>query len=250
MASERKSTADPARSLAILWRTREPTSRSSGPGLSVDRIVRAAIAIADAEGLDALTMRRVAEALGVGTMSVYTYVPGKAELLDLMMDAAYAAMPRPDRSGWRWRDRVAAIAEDNRSLFEQHPWAAEVSTARPPLGPGLMGKYEHELTAFEDMALDDVTRDDCLTHLLAFVQGWARSAADTRAAQTESAMSDRQWWQANAPLLEKVFDAEQYPTAVRVGSAAGDAHGTAYDAEHAYEFGLARVLDSFEALVG
>ena len=113
-----------------------------------------------------------------------------------------------------------------------------------------MGKYEHELTAFEDMGLGDVTRDACLTHLLAFVQGWARSAADTRAAQTESAMSDRQWWQANAPLLEKVFDAERYPTAVRVGSAAGEAHGTAYDAEHAYEFGLARVLDSFEALVG
>lgn len=159
-------------------------------------------------------------------------------------------MPRPDTAGRPWRERVAAVAEENRALFERHPWAAEVSTARPPLGPGLMGEYEHELAAFDDTGLDDVARDDCLTHLLAFVQAWARSAANTRAAQAESAMSDRQWWQANAPLLEKVFDAEKYPTAVRVGSAAGEAHGAAYDADHAYEFGLARVLDSFETLVG
>ena len=256
MPAERTSAGDPAQTLRLLWRIGEDASATPGSrrgprrALSVDAVVAVAMALADAEGLEAVTIRRVAQELGVVPMSLYTYVPGKAELLDLMMDAAYAAMPRPDRSGWGWRDRVAAIAEDNRALFEQHPWAAEVSTARPPLGPGLMGKYEHELTAFEDMGLGDVTRDACLTHLLAFVQGWARSAADTRAAQTESAMSDRQWWQANAPLLEKVFDAERYPTAVRVGSAAGEAHGTAYDAEHAYEFGLARVLDSFEALVG
>jgi AcrR family transcriptional regulator len=254
--TERTSAGDPAQTLRLLWRAEDDPAATAGPrrgprrALSVDAVVAAAMALADAEGLEAVTIRRVAQELGVVPMSLYTYVPGKAELLDLMMDAAYAAMPRPGRVGWGWRDRVTAVAEDNRALFEQHPWAAEVSTARPPLGPGLMGKYEYELTAFEDMGLDDVTRDDCLTHLLVFVQGWARVAADTRAARAESAMSDRQWWQANAPLLEKVFDAEQYPTAVRVRPAAGDAHGTAYDADHVYEFGLARVLDSFEALVG
>lgn len=86
-------------------------------------------------------------------------------------------MPRPDTAGRPWRERVAAVAEENRALFERHPWAAEVSTARPPLGPGLMGEYEHELAAFDDTGLDDVARDDCLTHLLALVQAWARSAA-------------------------------------------------------------------------
>ena len=255
MPTERTSAGDPAHTLRLLWRAAEdpatPPAPRRGPrrALSVDAVLAAATALADAEGLEAVTIRRVAQELGVVPMSLYTYVPGKAELLDLMMDAAYDAMPRPDTAGEPWRARVKAIAEENRALFEAHPWAAEVSTARPPLGPGLMAKYEHELTAFEDTGLGDVETDDCLTHLLGFVQGWARSAADTRAAQAESAMSDQQWWQANAPLLEKVFDAEKYPNAVRVGSAAGEAHGAAYDADHAYEFGLERVLDSFEALI-
>ncbi|MEY9863165.1 AcrR family transcriptional regulator [Catenulispora sp. GAS73] len=255
MPTERTSAGDPAHTLRVLWRTGEDPAATAAPrrgprrALSVEAVVATATALADAEGLEAVTIRRVAQELGVVPMSLYTYVPGKAELLDLMMDTAYAAMPRPQTAGRPWRERVRAIAEENRELFERHPWAAEVSTARPPLGPGLMAKYEHELTAFQDMGLSDVQTDDCLTHLLGFVQGWARSAADTRAAQVDSAMSDRQWWQANAPLLEKVFDAEKYPTAVRVGSAAGEAHGAAYDPDHAYEFGLERVLDSFQALV-
>jgi AcrR family transcriptional regulator len=78
-------------------------------------------------------MRRVAQALGVVPMTLYTYVPGKAELLDLMLDAAYAGMPRTDTRGQPWRQRLAAIAAE-------HPWAATISTIRPPLGPGQMAK--------------------------------------------------------------------------------------------------------------
>jgi hypothetical protein len=63
-------------------------------------------------------------------------------------------------------------------------------------------------------------------------------------------MTDDEWWSANAPLLEKVFDAERYPTAARVGEAAAEAYGAAYDPEHAFEFGLQRVLDGIEAFVG
>jgi len=253
--TERTSAGDPAQTLRLLWRaTEEPPAASQprrGPrrGLSADAVVAAAIALADAEGLEAVTIRHVAQELGVVPMSLYTYVPGKAELLDLMMDAAYTEMSRADTAGRPWRERVSAVAEENRALFERHPWAAEVSTARPPLGPGLMAKYEHELSAFDGLGLGDVEIDDCLTHLLGFVQGWARAAADARAAQIDSALTDRQWWQANAPLLERVFDAEKFPTAVRVGSAAGEAHGSAYDPDHAYTFGLGRVLDSFEVLV-
>jgi AcrR family transcriptional regulator len=79
-------------------------------------VVEAATAIADAEGLDAVTMRRVAKELGVVPMTLYTYVPGKAELLDLMLDAAYARMPRTGTTGQPWRQRVTAIAEENKAL--------------------------------------------------------------------------------------------------------------------------------------
>jgi hypothetical protein len=112
-----------------------------------------------------------------------------------------------------------------------------------------MSKYEHELSALDGLGLSDVEMDDCLTHLLTFVQASARAAADARAAQHDSAMNDQQWWEANAPLLARVLDENAYPTAVRVGAAAGAAHGSAHDPDHAYVFGLQRALDAFAALI-
>lgn len=249
MATERTSAGDPARTLQLLWRATTDSPRGPRRGLSVDAVVEAATALADAEGLAAVTMRRVAQTLGVVPMTLYTYVPGKAELIDLMLDAAYAAMPRVNTSGQPWRDRVTAIADANKALFEQHPWAAAVSTTRPPLGPGQLAKYDHELSALDGLGLDDVMMDDCLTYLLAFIQASARAAADARAAQQDSAMDDQAWWNANAPLLAEVVNEQTYPTAVRVGSAAGEAHGSAYDPDHAYAFGLQRVLDSLSTLI-
>jgi AcrR family transcriptional regulator len=249
VATERTGAGDPARTLQLLWRDTASPRRGPRQGLSIDAVIDAATELADAEGLDAVTMRRVAQVLGVATMTLYTYVPGKAELLDLMLDAAYARMPRTDPTGRPWRQRLTTIAEENRRLFEAHPWAATVSTARPSLGPGQMAKYEHELSALEGLGLDDVEMDAALTYLLTFVQAWARSAADARAAVRDSAMTDEQWWAANEPLLARVFDTSAYPIAARVGSAVGAAHGAAYSPEHAYDFGLRRLLDGLATLV-
>jgi AcrR family transcriptional regulator len=246
----RSGSDDPARTLQLLWRVpgAVPT-RGPKQGLTVDAIVRFATAIGDAEGIEAVTMRRLAQALGIAPMSIYTYVPGKAELLDLMLDAAYTAMSRRDTSGWSWQRRLTAIAEENRELFESHPWAATISTSRPPLGPGLMAKYEHELSALDGLGLSDIEMDAALTYVLGFVQGWARTAADARATQDDSGMNDEQWWAANAPLLAQILDTDTYPTAARVGSAAGAAQRGAYSAAHAFEFGWARVLDGLAALI-
>ena len=158
--------------------------------MTVDQVIAAATALADAEGLDAVTMRRVASRLGVVPMTLYTYMPGKAELLDLMLDAAYQEMPRADTTGQPWQQRVTAIAAENRALFQAHPWAAAISTTRPPLGPGLMAKYEHELAAFDGLGLDGIQMDAALTHLLTFVQAWAQAAASAQAERGESAMDD------------------------------------------------------------
>ncbi|NYV73980.1 TetR/AcrR family transcriptional regulator [Streptomyces sp. UH6] len=258
MPTERTSAGDPASTLRLLWRDAlgdpgadAPATTRRGPrrALSVDAVLDMATRIADAEGLEALTMRRVAGDLGVVPMTLYTYVPGKAELLDLMLDAAYARMPRTGTAGRPWRDRVSAVADENRALFTRHPWAATVSTVRPPLGPGQMAKYEHELSAFDGLGLDDVTMDDCLTHLLTFVQANARTAADARAARGDAGMDDQEWWEANAPLLARVLDPAAYPLASRVGTTVGETHGSALDPDHAYAFGLLRVLDSFAALI-
>jgi AcrR family transcriptional regulator len=183
MPTEHSSGGDPARTLQLLWREPGPADSRRGPrqGLSADRVAAAGIALADRDGLGAVTMRAVARALGVVPMSLYTYVPGKAELLDLMLDTVYRQMPRGDLSGMPWRERLAAVAHENRDLFTRHPWIAGVSTSRPPLGPGLMAKYEHELQAFEGLGLDDVEMDAALTFLLGFVQATVRSAAEAAA---------------------------------------------------------------------
>jgi len=251
MPTEHSSAGDPARTLQLLWRDPGGADSRRGPrqSLSVERVAAAAIALADGDGLGSVTMRAIARVLGVVPMSLYTYVPGKAELLDLMLDTVYRQMLRGDLSGMPWRERLAAVAQENRDLFTRHPWIAEVSTCRPPLGPGLMAKYEHELQAFEGLGLDDVEMDAALTFLLGFVEAAARSAAEANAARQDSAISEEQWWAANAPLLAQVFDEAKYPTASRVGAAAGAAHGAAYDPDHAYTFGLQRVIDGLGALI-
>src|ERR687886_547828 len=110
-----------------------------------------------------------------------------------------------------WREGAAAVADDALALHLAHPWLADVSTLRPTLGPGAIGKYEHELAAFEGLGLTDVQMDDCLTYLLGFVHVAARAFVDAAAAQQESATDDAGWWAAAGPLLARVLDPAAYP---------------------------------------
>ena len=249
MTIDRSGAGDPDRTLALLWRRPHEPRRGPRPTLTVDRVVDTAIELADVDGLSAVTMRRLARMVDVAPMTLYTYVPGKAELLDLMLDAVYARMPLADTTGRSWRERLAAVADENRALCAVHPWVAAVSTGRPPLGPGQVTKYEHELRALDGQGLSDVELDAALAHLLAFVRAHARDAADALTARRESRMDEEQWWAANAPLLAQVLDEAAYPTAVRVGTAAGRAHGGTWSADHAWAFGLGMLLDGIAALV-
>ena len=248
MAKERSGAGDPVRTLELLWREpgQGPAGGRRGPrqGLTVDAVVAAAIALADEEGAAALTMRALAQRLGVTPMSVYTYVPGKAELLDLMLDEAYRTMRRREPSGQEpWQLKVTRIADDNRDLLERHPWIADLAGTRPPLGPGVIGKYEHELAAFDGIGLTDAEMDAALTHLLGFVQANALAAADV--AEHQRHRSDDEWWALVGPLLERAMDPERYPLAGRVGAAVG-----AFDPEAVWDFGLRCVLDGLARRIG
>ncbi len=213
-------------------------------------VVAAGISLADESGLEALTMRAIADRLAVSPMSLYTYVPGKAELLDLMLDSVYRAMQRPPLPGSEeWRQGLSLIADQNRTLFQEHPWAARISTSRPPLGPGMMAKYEYELGPFDGLGLSDLEIDASLTYLLAFVQAAALAAQDAKNIAGESGVDDPSWWSEVGPLLERFVSAQDYPLASRVGTAAGLEQNAAYEPELAYSFGLARVLDGLGALI-
>lgn len=238
---------DPARTLALLWRA--PEHRSRKPGLGADEIVRAGIALADEAGLAALSMRGVAERLGAGTMSLYTYVPGKDDLIDVMLDTVYGETEAPGPELTGWRDRLEHVARQNWELHRRHPWSLEIATARPVLGPQETAKYERELRTIDGIGLTEVEMDSVLSLVLGHARTAARGALEAADAERRTGLTDEQWWQAHAPLLARLLDPERFPTAAKVGSAAGSAHGAAGSAEHHFEFGLARVLDGIDVLI-
>jgi AcrR family transcriptional regulator len=254
MATEFTGIGDPARSMELLWRTAPGAGRRPGPrpSLDVDRVVAAAVRLADAEGLGALSMRRVAADLGVAVMTLYGHVPGKGELVDLMLDSVLAEL-YPDEDGVTgddWRARLEAVARANWDLFLRHPWALHLATGRPPLGPHLMRKYEVELRAVDGLGLTEVEMDLLVTLVNDFVKGTVGGVSEKAAAEQASGVSEDQWWTAMAPHVERFFDAERFPTAARVGPAAGEELQAASSPARSFEFGLARLLDGVGVLVG
>ncbi|MGY1813825.1 TetR/AcrR family transcriptional regulator [Blastococcus sp. SYSU D00820] len=248
MATE-SSAGDPARSMALLWRAPGEAGPRPGPrsALGVDRIVAAAVDLADREGLAAVTMRRLAAGLGVGAMTLYTHVPGKGELVDLMYDTVLGEV-YPEPPAGDWRARLTAVARANWDLYVRHPWAASLGTGRPILGPNLMRKYDLELAAVDGLGLSEVDMELVITLVGAFVRGTVTGLHEKIAAEQQSGLTEAEWWAATEPHIERVFDAERYPTAARVGPVSGPELG-AYAPERSFEFGLARVLDGIAVMV-
>ncbi|EOD67578.1 TetR/AcrR family transcriptional regulator C-terminal domain-containing protein [Amycolatopsis vancoresmycina] len=241
---------DPRRAIELLWGVPGAPRRGPKPKLTTADVVQAAVALADADDIEAVTMRRVADHLGVSPMSLYTYVPGRAELLDLMIDHAHGELTAPE-PGLGWRAALTAIAEDQWALFHRHPWLLQVTTSRSALGPHSFAKYERELSAVEGIGLDDVEMDAVAGLVTGLVRTTARSSLDNARLVRASGLTDAQWWERAAPVLAGIpaADAAHYPIASRVGQAAGEAHNAAENPAHAFRFGLARVLDGIEALV-
>lgn len=255
MATAFTGTGDPARSMALLWRDRAPAApaaprRGPRPGLDVDRVVAAAVALADAEGLAALSMRRVAAELGVAAMTLYTHVPGKGELVDLMLDEVLGELyPAGPAVGAGWRAALTAVARANWDLFVRHPWALHVATGRPPLGPNLMAKYECELRAVDGLGLSELQMDLLVRLVNDLVKGTVGGVQEKVSAERATGTTEREWWAATAPYLDRVFDPARFPTVARVGPVAGEALQAAYDPERSFAFGLDRLLDGIEVLV-
>ncbi|NDU77795.1 TetR family transcriptional regulator [Actinomadura sp. DSM 109109] len=245
--TEYSGAGDPKRTLELLWGVRERPRRGPKPRLTAEEIVRAAIRLADAEGLDGLSIRRIAEELGVSPMSIYTYVPGKAELIDVMIDRAFGELVPPDHESWR--ARLEHIARDNWALFHRHPWLLQITTTRPPLGPNTCAKFEYELRAVDGLGLGDVEMDSVVALVTGFAESSARVSVSAAGAERRSGMTDEQWWEASAPLLETLVSEDDYPLGTRVGAAVGREYGSAVAPGRAFEFGLARVLDGIEVLI-
>lgn len=233
----------------------------------------AALATADAEGLSAVTIRRLARSLGVSTMSVYTYVSSREDLLVLMVDAAHRDMTATPYTAADWRMRLRYLAEDNLRLLTARTWLLDVDDPRAALGPGTIAKYDRELHAFDGLGFDDVDRDAALSFVLDFVSASARTRvvrhvgrADDGAAGPENTVSAEGTVGAeetaaprDAPVMAEVWAhtrdrlatylGADHPLAQRVGSAAGEAMNDVHDVQRAWEFGMARMLDGLAGMI-
>ncbi|RAR40683.1 TetR/AcrR family transcriptional regulator [Paenibacillus sp. MDMC362] len=241
---------DPVRALHLLW---GPQTTPGRTGLTVRKIVSAGMDIADEEGIEQLSMRKVADRLGVGAMSLYTYVPAKNELLDLMMDAVNAGLYETgdirSEAGGDWREAVRYIAKVNWEQFMKHPWIVDLSGRRPVLGPHMIQKYEVELRALDGIGLTDIEMDSTLSLILMHVESCARLRNSMKSTRIATGMDDDEWWLNYEPVMEHIVDWQRFPVASRVGEAAGQAHQNAYNPEHAYTFGLERIIDGTGLLI-
>jgi AcrR family transcriptional regulator len=220
----------------LLWSPAPTPKRGPRRGLTLTDIATAGITRADSDGLTAVTMQRVAEALGVTKMALYRYVPGKTELVALMTDVALGEPENPDPTT-DWRTALHAWAHAMINRFVRHPWTLETTTGVRAMGPNEIAWLEQALTALDGTGLDGSEKLD----VAATLAGHARAIAQQATPDTSAEKG-----------LEAVFalvlrdHAAQFPAL----TAALDSVAANGGQDQAFDFGLNRILDGIALLVG
>jgi len=212
--------------------------------LTPERIVRAAVTIADRDGVDALSMRRIAAELGAGVMSLYRHVPGKDELVDLVVDAVFGEHPLPDPVPADWRAALELSARQEWAIYQQHPWLATVvaATSRPPLAVELLAYTDWRMRAVACRDLDLTTAAQIAIAVSMIVQGTALALAhESRTTPQEQ----REWRRHRQGAIEAAFTSGRLPMVSRFD----EAEARAATAASSFEFGLQRTLDGIAALL-
>jgi AcrR family transcriptional regulator len=234
----------------LLWGTREPPSRGPKPSLSVDRIVEVAINIADAEGLDGLSMRKIAEQLGVTTMSLYRYVPSKHDLVELMLDAIAYPPPRPEDMPAHWRDALHWWAHQQIAAFSRHPWLNQYAFAHPPFGPNNIQWMECAIQAILRSGLPPSEAMAVLLVLTSYTMGVARLQYSLIRSEAAIGIAYEDMGVVYAQLLEKVVADGRHPGLAEVIVAGGFGEEGPQDnqPEDDFEYGLQFILDGIEGM--
>jgi AcrR family transcriptional regulator len=211
-----------------------------------EMIVRAAIDLADTEGVAALSMRHIASRLGLATMSLYRYVPSKDELVLAMMDATFAEAKLPDPPRTGWRAQLELIARTQWAGYQRHPWvAAHVSMTRPQVLPNGVAYTERALQALDGLGLDPTAMLHIVVCLFSFVRGIAASLESEVEAEQDTGMNIDEWIESQSEAMIAMFASGSYPMTTRITKETID-----LDLNTLFEFGLARLLDGFGTLIG
>lgn len=229
--------------------TRRRPAREPDQELSRERIVHAAIEIADAEGLAAVSMRSVAARLDVATMSLYRYVPSKGELVVLMTDTVFGEESLPAIPPPGWRERLEIAARLQWAIYRRHPWLSQLVNLNRPLPlPNLMVHGEWALAALDGHGLSAVTMLHVHITLYSYVRGIAINLESEAQAEAETGITDEQWMDSQEDAFGTIAATRAFPTFARVvGVLSKD--GYDFDLDTIFEFGLAPLLDGLALLI-
>ena len=205
--------------------------------LKYGEIVRVAMEIADKEGLTGVSMRSVAGKLKAGTMSLYRYVTGKDELLDLLLDAAYGEIRLPSMPSGDWQRDVARVARETRRVLKGHPWLAPLVTARPTLGPNYLGWFEFLLAATAKPGRDMRTQVRMVGTVWAYVTGFVGYEIGEMETTRRHGLTEKRKRELAAPYVEQLLATGKFPNLARFLDAGGHE-----PTEEAFQFGLEAVL--------
>jgi AcrR family transcriptional regulator len=233
--------------IAAAWGLRERPHKGPKPALSVPRIVAAAIKVADTQGLDAVSMGRVAAGLGAAPMSLYRHVSAKEELLTLMVDAAWGDAPRACAPGEGWRSGLSRWAWAMRAGAKRHPWIVRIPLNSLPIMPREVAWFEHALACMRDTSLTEARKASVIMLLARYVRNLATTEADIEAAILASGLSPAEWMSSYPRMLAGLTDPHRFP-ALTAFIAAG-VFETADDPDDEFIFGLGRILDGIEVLI-
>ncbi|QGV79075.1 TetR/AcrR family transcriptional regulator C-terminal domain-containing protein [Streptomyces ficellus] len=227
---------------------RERAATAAEPELTRARVVRAAIEIADAEGLAALSMRGIAARLGVAAMSPYRHVGSKDELVALMADAAYGEVGHPAEPPEGWRGRMETGARALWEVCRRHPWVAQIGPlSRPLVLPNLMAHGEWVLGALADSGLDARTRFDIHLLIYTYVQGIAVHLERETQALAATGLTEDEWMAGQEAAMREVVTSGRYPALSRTLMEFEDGYDLDLDA--LFEFGLGPLLDGIGRIV-
>lgn len=233
-----------------VWSRLRTAARGPKPSLTLARIVDAAVELADTEGPTAVSMRRLAAELGVGTMSLYRYIETKDDLLDLMTDQVMAEQVQPQSqpmaggaSFGGWRQRLRGYAVRHREVLLHHPWVLGVTAARPPLGPNTLRATEQLLGTLDGLGLGVDELSQYSGTVVAYVRGVALTEIAEAEAVRRTGQTEGEYRRAAGPYLRGVLEQGRHPLLARL--IAEGAHHP--DPQRVFEHGLDRVLDGIEA---